>query len=119
MSQRENYKPENLFRSQKRGGGVLLFIRNGIEYKRRTGLDILLDKIEAIFIEKKIGKIYRPPNICIESFIEYMNSINSTIRSEHKDADFLGDYNIDLLNSDSHPLTAEFLETMYFLYAFN
>ena len=45
--------PENLFRSQKRGGGVLLFIRNGIEYKRRTGLDILLDKIEAIFIERK------------------------------------------------------------------
>ena len=60
-----------------------------------------------------IGTIYRPPNKSIESFIEHMNYISSTLRSEHKDADFLGDYNINLLNSDSHPQTSEFLETMY------
>jgi len=72
VSQRENYKPENLFRSQKRGGGVLLFIRNGIEYKRRTGLDILLDKIEAIFIEKK-KKLVKYTNLQIFALNHSLN----------------------------------------------
>ena len=58
-----------------KGGGVSIFIKQGITYKRRTDLTILSNIAECLFIEilqgdKKylIGGLYRIPNTSITDF---------------------------------------------------
>ena len=47
------YNSEHLYRKTKRGGGVSVFIKTNLKYKRRKDLDIINDNAEAIFIEIK------------------------------------------------------------------
>ena len=79
------YNSEHLYRNSRRGGGVSIFIKNDIKYKRRADLDIINDNIEAIFIEIRseefdtnkniiIGVIYRPPNTDLQNFIDVMRT---------------------------------------------
>ena len=60
-----------------------------------------------------IGVICRPPDTDIELFNEMLNDIMSVIASENKSYYLLGDYNINLLNIESHSTTREFVDTMY------
>ena len=49
------------------------------------------------------GIIYRHPNgDLIERFIEYLSSVADRINQENKTSIILGDFNIDLLNLESH-----------------
>ena len=49
----------------------------------------------------------------MKEFLDYMNEILSLLRPERKLIYILGDFNINLLNNETHQLTAEFLEVMY------
>ena len=90
-------------------GVALLYISKKLNYKNRNDLKIYKDKhLESIFIEilwksknKSIitGCIYKHPNLSIQ---------------ENKNIILLGDFNIDLLYSDSNTQTGEFLDQMYF-----
>ena len=60
-----------------RGGGISIFVREGIEYKHRSDLDIVLQFLECCFIEtsfnnKKylIAGMYHTPNTNTKLFIE-------------------------------------------------
>ena len=66
-------------------------------------------------VEKNIiiGVIYRPPNTDIEIFNEYLGSNLDKVGHEKKLSYIMGDYNINLLNYDSHTKTALFLDTLY------
>ena len=114
----DGFSPEHLLRStdeQQRGGGVSMFIKNGIEYKRRNDLTKVTPEAEFLFLElnynnKKylIGCIYRVPNADEHTFCEQINEIIEPHRSY--EIILLGDFNICLLQNDCHK--RELLNTM-------
>lgn len=80
--------------------------------------------IECVFIELFKGKvnsnkhiiigvIYRPPNTNIEEFNNCLNDILESVQRENKLIYLLGDYNIDLLNSNHHNNSSQFIDIMY------
>ena len=92
----------------------------------RADLDIFNGIIESVYdeIDKKkkkfkteknivVGTIYKKPDSDIRKFIETFTSVLNKLYSENKLIYFLGDYNINLLNIDSHNPTNEFIELMY------
>jgi len=111
-------------RQDKRGGGVSLFKHRSAEFNVRTELSQFNEYIESTFIElngKSVGQernvivgiIYRPPNTDIHIFNQYLISVLSLIKTENKISYIMGDYNINILNSESHGDTGRFLDIMY------
>ena len=82
-------------RSNKKGGGVSLYINEKIPFIERHDLNVFNEYIESVFIEIDkpklnveknviIGVIYRPPNTDIEIFNEYLGSILDKVGHEKK-----------------------------------
>ena len=104
----DGYKFININRTNKRGGGVGIYIANELQYKTRNDLNINTeDVIETVFIEIEMptgknviaGVIYRPPNSNIELFLDQIQNVLDTIDKENKICYLMGDFNIDLLKS--------------------
>ena len=55
----------------------------------------------------------RPPNTNITQFIDYIIQLLDSIKKENKIVYLIGEFNLNLLNAESHHLTSEFLETLY------
>lgn len=94
-----------------RGGGVGVYIKEGIQYLRRYDLEN--DEVESIWIELKqtnaktfiVGIVYRPPDTSKhlsknfeKSFINCIKKLNS----ETKECIILGDTNINYLSDECH-----------------
>ena len=120
----EGYQAEHNTRPSKGGGGVSLYIKEGVEYIIRKELTYQNACIESLFIEVRkgqignendviIGIIYRPPNTDVQMFNEYLTNILDMIKSENKSSYLLGDYNLNLINAENHDPTQEFLDLMY------
>lgn len=120
----DGYNAIHECRDKKMGGGVSLYIKSGLEYKCRPDLELNNDFIESCFIEldKKdlhydknviLGVIYRPPNTNPTEFNKVIYKILKVIKTEKKLIYLIGDYNLNLLNSDNHTQTSEFLNIMY------
>ena len=117
------YVSEHNYRKHRKGGGVSLYIQDHIEYKYRSDLIEFNEILETLFIEIPrniysekpiiIGVVYRPPNTDIQKFNEILDNILVKIKCENKYLYLLGDFNINLMNSDSHTPTSEFLDLMY------
>ena len=60
-----------------------------------------------------IGVIYRPPDTNINSFIGHVSEILSKIKSDKKLLYIMGDFNINLLNTDKHNATQEFVDNLF------
>ena len=116
----EGYDHEFLIRNNKDGGGVSLMISNEINYKIRSDLNTNTVDFQLLWIEITensqmnskntiIGVIYRRPGSDIETFNELLGKVLETIKNENKTCIHTGDYNLDLLKTDSHQLTNEFL----------
>ena len=114
------YKHEYLYRENRKGGGVSLFLQKNLAYKTRGNLNLINKNIDTVFIEVDqvqigissnaiIGLVYRPPDTDINTFNNIGNKILTLIQSENKTAYLIGDFNINLLNVDKH----EFIELMY------
>ena len=78
------------YRTDCKGGGVLILLKNGIPYKRRVDLDIFIEgKTESVFVETIskcgrpiiIGSMYRPPNTDLEPFSDSLTNIVSKTRA--------------------------------------
>ena len=80
--------------------------------------------IESVFIEIPkgqvgrdvntiVGVIYRPPDKDIRLFNTFISNILSRLKAERKYISCLGDYNVSLLNIDTHAPTHEFADLMY------
>ena len=118
------YNAEHTVRKVKRGGGVSLYIKDKVSYSKIDELSLSNDILESVFIsinkcefqsEKDIivGVIYRPPNTNVSLFNELMESLLSKIDMNKHKLYLAGDYNINLLNSDSHASTSDFIDLMY------
>ena len=111
-------------RQNRSGGGVVLFIKDNIEYTIRSELSTFNEKLESVFIEINkdtlttdinivIGVIFGIPDTNLKDFNKQIASVLEQLRIKKKLVYLIEDYNIDLLNSVSHDLTNEFVDLMY------
>ena len=110
-------------RQTRSGGGVAIFIKDNIGYTVRSDPSTFNEHIESVFIEINneeltinrnivIRVIYRTPNTNIKDFNAQIASVLEELCIDKKHVYLMGDYNIDLLNSESHDLTNEFVYLM-------
>ena len=87
-------------------------------------MKIFNEYCESIFIEIEkaqfsfdnniiVGEMYRPPNNDIKEFNEIIKGLIKNIKKENKVCYLMGDYNIDLLNIESHSPTSDYNDIMY------
>lgn len=89
-------------------GGVCIYIKDTIQFKRRSDLDIFVEgEFESVFIETKntkrntiVGSIYRPPNTNTGLSVDRYESIFTKIGN--LDAIIGTDQNFDFLKLDTH-----------------
>ena len=107
----EGYDKLKKHRQNLSGGGVAIFFKDGIEYTIRN--DLITSK--NIWMPKNvvIGVIHRIPNTNMVDFNATMANALEQLRMENKLVYLMGDYNIDLLNSEKHDLTNEFVDVLY------
>ena len=121
---RQGFNCLHKFRKGKRGGGVSLYIENGIDFINRPDLEFFDNEMESLFIETEGGSfnlssniiiavVYRMPNTSLDIFNDRIGNIMNIITRENKLCHFLGDLNIDLLKHENHSPTSEFLDIMY------
>ena len=95
----------------KNGGGVGVYIKDGIDYLRRPDLEHL--ETECIWLEilqKKsksflIGILYRPPDSSKhlhKNFLQTLSNVLSTISNSNKEIIIIGDINANYLNNKDH-----------------
>ena len=77
----QGYSSCHVYRSNKRGGGVSVHVKDSIHFQSRNDLDVSDNILEGVFVEldKKdvgydknviVGVMYRPPGSDLEQFIE-------------------------------------------------
>ena len=100
-------------------GGVGFYIREEIGFNFRDNLNAMTDDFECLWIEihsksrnTVCAIVYRHPNSNFENFKVYFTSAIDKISKESKIAILVADFNINLLNYDTHSDTAEFLNTL-------
>ena len=88
------------------GGGLLVYVKNGINAKRREDLET--QHISCLWLEISpakskpflVGSMYRPPDSRVEFNDRFEEFIDSLL-NEDKEFILLGDFNKDLLNIDT------------------
>ena len=96
-----------------RGGGVAVCVQRHLHYFEIPDISTIESDMETVFIEISkdqlqidknilIGVIYRPPATDVRSFNAMLNVYLYKIRKENKICYLLGDFNINLLNHDTH-----------------
>ena len=102
-------------------GGVLIYAKQGINFKPREDLTLYKPKeLESFFVEVIIEKqkndivgiIYRHPSMDQLIFVDdYLKPFIDNVQTENKKLFISGDYNFDLLNLENNE-TSHFFETM-------
>ena len=115
----DNYEFVGNNRKLGRGGGVGIFIRKDIHFKRRTDLDINGSFLESIFIEIErfsssilICVMYRPPSQPVDNFLMSLVNVFDVVNVEKKLFHLMGDFNIYLLNVGKIQSVNDFLNIL-------
>ena len=99
------------------GGGVGIFLCDTYEYKKRCDLESMNCVLESVFVEivQNVisGCLYKPPNVQTEIFNDEIKQVLAKIGFENKLCFLFGDFNINILNADSHVPTNDFIHLMY------
>ena len=121
------YSQVNIYRNNKRGGGVSLLIHDSITFTELEDLSTCNDVFESVFVEiatsRKnvvVGCIYRPPGKStmadgtnsFQKFNDEITKILSRFNKCNKEIYLLGDFNIDLLQYKSNKLTSDFINSL-------
>ena len=107
-------------RTNKKGGGVGFLIAKELKYIPRQDLSIQDNSFENCFIEISskgrniiCGSIYRPPNTNVKMFQNKMNECMDRIKLEkHKNIILGMDHNLDLIKSNTHSGTENFISSL-------
>ena len=115
----DGYTIEYTNRIGREKGGVCMYVSEKLKYKLRTDLCQANSSYESCFVEIEsknknviVGVVYRS-HTSIDDFIRDIEPIYSKITSENKSIYVMGDFNIDLLKTDSHRPTHEYVEFIY------
>ena len=102
-----------------RGGGAALFVKPSLTF---SVIHIDSTNFESVFIETLyiinksktvVGIIYRPPNSDVKSFNNEIELIIKNLTKSKANLILLGDFNINLLNSETHPESEDFLNLLF------
>lgn len=109
-------------RVNKIGGGVAIYVRDDLVYKVRSDLCLVnCDDVDVAFIQLIVGKckfiigtFYRPPNQNLPLFnIAYTTLLDKIVSEKNTKCVIAGDFNINLLNYDTHRETENFLNETF------
>ena len=106
------------------GGGVCVYVRQGINYLNRV--DLVNSEIEALCVEIKkpnckafiVLACYRPPNSNVDNFFTIYENILKHLDNEKKEVYVLGDLNCNLLSNSSDSYATRLLKSTSELYQF-
>ena len=118
------FNSEHTYRKDRPGGGVTMLIDNSLIYKRRKDLEITNEGTESVVLEIDktclgsstnliVATFYRPPNKDITVFNSDMEALLTLLKGEKKTVYLMGDFNINLLNVDTHVASSDFLQCLY------
>ena len=101
-------------------GGVTMYVKSSLNYKVREDLSVTKAEFEMICIEllNRASKntlcfcTYRHPNTDVQVFLDHMYNVLQKSTKERKDIFFMGDFNLNLLNYDTHSETNDFVNLM-------
>ncbi|MEW8547257.1 MAG: reverse transcriptase family protein [Candidatus Thiodiazotropha sp.] len=108
-------KPFRRDRPENAGGGLLMYIKDGVSCSHRPDLEHV--SLECIWAEIKptnsrsflVGHIYRPPNSSVQ-WNELFEECIEKVLQEEKEIYLLGDINRDLLNNQVHGAWTDYME---------
>ena len=108
-------KPLRRDRGENAGGGLMIYVKNGVCCKRRPDLEN--GRLECIWLEVKpvkskpflVGHIYRPPNSGV-IWNELFEDCLENVLKEEKELYILGDINRDLLNNQINKAWSDYIE---------
>jgi len=117
------YHPYEQIEGTSQNSGCGLYIRENLNFKVRHDLSLSFtsntEEFQILYIEiiNKSGNIivgvtYRHPRGALNEFLNHTKKILCKITKENKKHILLGDFNIDLLKSDRHAGTENFLDIM-------
>ena len=94
----------------KRRGGVCIFVHDSLVFKKREDLSCSCSDNENLTIELSnknskttiINLTYRPPSGNVNSFYDFLKHFFNVTQRERKIFYFVGDFNLDSLNSVCH-----------------
>lgn len=106
-------------RACKRGGGVALYARDNLycnvvgvkNCENISSFEYLVVDIQSY--QSRVGVIYRPPDTDMSKFNEEYDLLSRNISTTIKTLILAGDFNVNLLNCNSHEESDKFLETTY------
>lgn len=101
-------------------GGVGLYINENLSFLLRSELSQSTSEYESIWIEVQsnlhenmlCGVVYRHPRGNASRFLSYINDTLEVISKENKTCTLLGDFNLNLLNFETHLDTHEFINIL-------
>jgi exonuclease III len=104
-----------------RGGGVAIYVKDGLNYTIRSDLDaLMIDVCELISIQlsndnitRNIVAVYRPPGGNLTNFNNSYCTLLDKLNAEKCETYITGDFNVNLLNSEVHQETASFLNMCF------
>ena len=118
-----HYQLYSTCRSDHKGGGTAILIREGIIHKRRKDLDIMIEKeVESMYVEMTakcgkhiiLGSVYKSPNTNDEKLKTHLMGVCSKIKQEKYNKELVigMDHNMDLLKGHEHLRTQQFLDIL-------
>ena len=119
----EGYDILSCSRLNKKGGGVVLYIKESLQYKYLPEKSKCIDNCaEILSVEIALEKdkkaticcIYRAPNTNLDMLSDFM--YNAIFRNKRNKTIYVcGDFNVDLLQYDKHRDTNNFVDQLYSL----
>ena len=116
----DGYELVYVNRKNKAGGGVAIYVDNGLKFKVLDDMTTVVDNLfECLTIEVCMERgrniiiscIYRAPGTSIDVFTEYVESM--LVSKNNKTIFICGDFNIDLLNPNKVKAIDDCIDTMY------
>ena len=116
-----NYFSKHQARTDRRGGGVSIYIHNSLKFKERSDLAINNKDKESLTLEILSDKtrnflvsvLYRPPAGKYEQFENYLTTFFSRTKSCNKNIHIAGDFNLNLLDHNTNKKVQDFLNLIY------
>ena len=116
-----NYISKHQVRSDRRGGGVSVYIHSSLKFKERADLSIISKNIETLTLEILPDKthnilvnvLYRHSVGQYEQFENFLTTFFSRTKNSNKDIHIAGDFNLNLLDHDTNKKVEDFLNLIY------